>query len=65
MAPVLITLIGLAALLAGCSGIGPMPDLAPPGKVMSKDEQQSKVDGMIEKAQNHERDAEKQIEGEK
>jgi hypothetical protein len=63
-----LALIGMAALVAGCSGLGPglgpMPDL-PPGKVMTKDEQQSKVDAMIEKAQQHERDAAKQIEQEK
>jgi predicted small lipoprotein YifL len=56
--------LGLAALLAGCAQLGPMPEL-PPGKVMSKDEQQSKVDGIIERGQTHERDAEKQIEGDK
>jgi hypothetical protein len=59
-----LALIGIAALLAGCSQLGPMPNLTP-GKVMTKDEQQSKVEAMIEKAQQHERDAEKQIEQEK
>ena len=59
-----MALVGLAALLAGCSALGPMPDLTP-DKVMNKDQQQNKVEGMIEKGQNHERDAEKQIEQEK
>jgi hypothetical protein len=63
-----LALVCIAALLAGCSGLGsglgPMPDLLP-GKVMNKDEQQSKVDGIIERGQTHEKDAEKQIEGEK
>lgn len=59
-----LALVCLAALLAGCSQLGPMPDLLP-GKVMSKDEQQNKVDGIIERGQTHERDAEKQIEGDK
>ncbi len=59
------TLIALTAVLSGCSSsLGPMPDVIP-GKVISKDEQQSKVDAMIEKGQTHERDAEKQIEQEK
>ena len=59
-----LMLVCFAALLAGCSQLGPMPDLMP-GKVMSKDEQQSKVDGMIERGQSHEHDAEKQIEADK
>jgi hypothetical protein len=59
-----LALVCLAALLAGCSQLGPMPDLLP-GKVMSKDEQKSKVDGITERGQTHEHDAEKQIEGEK
>jgi hypothetical protein len=60
-----LVLFALAALLAGCSSaLGPMPDVVP-GKVISKDEQQSKVDAMIEKAQTHARDAEKQIEQDK
>jgi hypothetical protein len=61
MAPILMLLIALGVLLAGCSGLGPMPDITPE-KVLSKDEQKSKVDAMIEQGQNHERDAEKQIE---
>ena len=59
-----LALVCFAVLLAGCSQLGPMPDLMP-GKVMNKDEQQSKVDGMIERGQSHEHDAEKQIEGDK
>jgi hypothetical protein len=59
-----LALVCVATLLAGCAQLGPMPDLLP-GKVMNKDEQQSKVDGIIERGQTHERDAEKQIEGEK
>jgi hypothetical protein len=59
------TLVALTGVFSGCSSsLGPMPDVLP-GKVISKDEQQSKVDAMIEKAQTHERDAEKQIEQEK
>jgi hypothetical protein len=59
-----LAIVCLAALLAGCSALGPMPDLMP-GKVMGKDEQQSRVDGIIERGQTHERDAEKQIQGDK
>jgi hypothetical protein len=59
-----LALVCLAALLGGCSQLGPMPDLLP-GKVMSKDEQQNKVDGIIERGQTHEHDAEKQIESDK
>ena len=59
-----LPLVAIVALLGGCSALGPMPELTP-GKVMSKEEQQSKVNGMIDSAQNHERDATKQIEGDK
>jgi hypothetical protein len=61
----LATLVALSAILSGCSSaLGPMPDVIP-GKAISKDEQQSKVDAMIATGQTHERDAEKQIEQEK
>jgi hypothetical protein len=56
-----LALAGVTALLGGCTSLGPMPDLIP-GKVLSKDERQSKVDGMIQRAQTHESDATKQIE---
>jgi hypothetical protein len=61
----LATLVALTAVLSGCSStLGPMPDVVP-GKAISKDEQQSKVDAMIATGQTHERDAEKQIEQDK
>jgi len=59
-----LALIAGTAWLAGCSVLGPMPDLLQ-GKVLNKDEQRNKVDGMIERGQSHERDAEKQIETDK
>jgi hypothetical protein len=59
-----LALIVSTAWLAGCSVLGPMPDLLQ-GKVLSKDEQRNKVDGMIERGQSHEHDAAKQIENDK
>ena len=55
-----------AAALGGCSETMPLaqlPDLAKlPQKVMSKDEQQGKVNEMIEKSQRHQAEAAKEIE---
>jgi hypothetical protein len=55
-----------AAILGGCSETMPLaqlPDLAKlPQKVLSKDEQQGKVNEMIEKSQRHQAEAAKEIE---
>ena len=55
-----------AGLLAGCSETLPLaqlPDIAKlPQKVLSKDEQQGKVNEMIEKGQKHQTDTAKEIE---
>jgi hypothetical protein len=63
---VAVALIGLAAL-GGCAETMPLaqlPDFAKlPEKVLSKDEQQSKVNEMVEKGQTHQAEAAKKIEG--
>ena len=55
-----------AVILGGCSETMPLtqlPDLAKlPQKVLSKDEQQGKVNEMIEKSQRHQAEAAKEIE---
>ena len=55
-----------AGLLGGCSETLPLaqlPDIAKlPQKVLSKDEQQGKVNEMIDKGQKHQTDAAKEIE---
>ena len=55
-----------AALLGGCSETMPLaqlPDIAKlPQKVLSKDEQQGKVNEMIEKGQKHQTEAAQEIE---
>ena len=64
----LIALIGAAALaaLTGCAETMPLanlPDLAKlPEKVLSKDEQEGRVNEMIERGQTHQTEAAKQIE---
>jgi hypothetical protein len=60
------TAAGLAfALLGGCSETVPLaqlPDIAKlPEKVLSKEEQQGKVNEMIDKGQRHQDDAAKEI----
>jgi hypothetical protein len=59
--------IVLHAFAGGCSetmSLAQLPDLAKlPEKVLSKDEQQGKINDMIEKSQTHEAAAAKQIEG--
>jgi hypothetical protein len=54
------------ALLGGCSETMPfarLPDITKlPEKVLSKDEQQGKVNEMIEKGQRHQTEAAKEIE---
>ena len=56
----------IAGLLGGCSETMPLtqlPDLTKlPDKVLSKDEQQGKIDEMIEKSQRHQAEAVKAIE---
>jgi hypothetical protein len=60
------SLIVLTASLAGCSyaiPLGQLPDLVTaPQKVLSKDEQQGKVNEMIAKGQTHQAEAAKEIE---
>ena len=62
-----LVLLGLAAMLAGgCSeatSLVRLPDIAKlPERILSKDEQQGKVNTMIEKGQKHRSDAVKEIE---
>jgi hypothetical protein len=61
-----ITLPGILAHLSGCAETLPLAQLPDPyklpDKVLSKDEQQGKVNQMIEKSQSHEVEAAKQIE---
>ena len=61
-----VALVGLAAL-GGCSETMPLaqlPDFSKlPEKVLSKDEQQTKVNEMVEKGQTHQAEAAKKIEG--
>jgi hypothetical protein len=58
--------IVLAAQLGGCAETLPLaqlPDFSKlPEKVLTKDEQQGKVNDMIEKGQTHQAEAAKQIE---
>ena len=52
-----------AAALGGCSQLAELPDIAKvPQRVLSKDEQQGKVQQMIAKGQNHKTEAAKEIE---
>jgi hypothetical protein len=55
-----------ASLLTGCSETMPLtqlPDITKlPEKLLSKDEQQSKVNEMIERAQKHQTEAAREIE---
>ena len=55
-----------AAMLGGCSETMPLtqlPDITKlPQRVLSKDEQQGKVTGMIEQGQKHQTEAAKEIE---
>jgi hypothetical protein len=59
-------LLAAAAVLAGLGGCAPLaqlPDFAKlPERVLSRDEQQGKVNQMIEKGQTHQAEAAKQIE---
>jgi hypothetical protein len=61
-----LALLGSAAGLGGCSGNALFPQLPEvgslPEKVLSKDEQQGKVAGMIAQGQSHQTEAAKQIE---
>ena len=61
-----VALVGLAAL-AGCAETMPLAQLPDfyklPERVLSKDEQQSKVNDMVEKGQTHRAEAAKKIEG--
>ena len=61
-----VALIGLGAL-GGCSETLPLAQLPDfyklPEKVLSKDEQQTKVNEMVEKSQSHQAEAAKKIEG--
>jgi hypothetical protein len=62
-APVLLL---AAALLGGCAetaSLAQLPDINKlPQKVLTKEEQKSKVEGMIENGQNHRTEAAKEIE---
>ena len=64
-----VALLGVAALAGGCAetaSLTRLPDLgAAPPRVMSKDEQQGKVNDMLEKGQTHETEAAKRIEARK
>ena len=56
---VLLTL----GLLGGCSQLAELPDITKlPQKVLSKDEQQGKVNEMIERGRKHQNDAAREIE---
>jgi hypothetical protein len=59
-----LALLALGAVaLGGCSQLGELPDISKiPQRVLSKDEQQGKVEQMIAKGQNHKSDAAKEIE---
>ena len=46
------------AVLGGCSQLAELPDITKlPQKVLSKDEQQGKVNEMIERGRKHQNDA--------
>jgi hypothetical protein len=52
-----------AVALGGCSQLAELPDISKvPQRVLSKDEQQGKVNEMIEKGQNHKTEAAREIE---
>lgn len=62
-----IRAIAIAGLLAapagGCAPLSQLPDFVKlPERVLNKDEQQGKVNQMVEKGQNHQAEAAKQIE---
>ena len=59
-----VALIVAASAIAGCSQLPypQLPDATVPEKVLSKDEQQGKVNEMNAKAQNHQTQAAKEIE---
>ena len=66
----LLAFLGLgASTLAGCSETLPLtqlPDITKlPQRVLSKDEQQGKVNEMIERGQKHQTEAAKEIENSK
>ena len=62
----ILALLAAAALLGGCAdtaSLVQLPDISKlPEKVLSKEEQQSKVDAMIENRQKHQAEAAKEIE---
>ena len=52
-----------AALVAGCSSLGDMPDLGNlPDRQGSGASQRAKIEGMVERAKTHETQAAKEIE---
>ena len=52
-----------AVALGGCSQLAELPDISKvPQRVLSRDEQQGKVQQMIDKGQNHKTEAAKEIE---
>lgn len=61
-----LALVGVTALLAGCSDALPLsqlPDIAKlPEKVLNKDEQKGKVNEMIEQRDRHQAEAAREIE---
>jgi hypothetical protein len=61
-----VTLVGMTAQVGGCAETLPfaqLPDFYKlPDKVLTKDEQQGKVNQMIQKGQSHEAEAAKEIE---
>lgn len=61
-----VALMGFASQLGGCAETLPLarlPDFYKlPEKVLTKDEQQGKMNEMIEKSQTHQAEAAKQIE---
>jgi hypothetical protein len=59
-----LALLALGAIaLSGCSQLAELPDISKvPQRVLTKDEQQGKVQQMIAKGQNHKSEAAKEIE---
>ena len=61
-----LALVGMTAVLAGCSDALPLsqlPDIAKlPEKVLNKDEQKGKVNEMIEQRDRHQAEAAREIE---
>jgi hypothetical protein len=59
----LALLAASAVALGGCAQLSELPDISKvPQRVLSKDEQQGKVQQMIVKGQNHKSEAAKEIE---